>query len=398
MTGTILLEPEPRNTAPALGIAALAVQEQAGDASPLLLVLPSDALLKDEESFQRAVMAALPLAKAGRIVTFGIPPTAPESGFGYIRQGKPLEGGGYEVARFVEKPERSRAEAMLAEGGYLWNSGMFLLDAACYLEELERFAPDILRCCRAAWMARREDGEYISPGREFLDAPADSIDYAVMEHTDRAVVCLLETEWADLGSWEALWQTGQKDSEGNVCTGDVLPCNAHNCYLYSSHRLIAALSVDNLAVIETPDAVLVADRSALQEVKTVVRQLKATHRPECELSSRVYRPWGSYESLALDSRFQVKRIMLNPGAQISLQKHYHRAEHWVIVRGTAEVTCGDTVSIYTENQSTFIPLGVVHRLKNPGKIPLVIIEIQSGSYFGEDDIIRLEDQYGRERE
>lgn len=393
--GHVLLEPEPRNTAPAIALAAFAICSV--DTDGLLLVLPSDHLLQDEDAFVAAVQGACPLAEAGYIVTFGITPTSPETGFGYIRQGNLFSGGGFAVSRFVEKPDAAKAAAMLKEGGYLWNSGMFLFAASAYLKELKTFAPEIYAMCSTAWENRRKEGAFVYPEREaFLSSPSDSIDYAVMEHTSRAAVYPLSSGWNDLGSWEAFYQAGEKDTSGNVCVGDVVLDNVHDCYLHGTHRLIAALDIEDLAVIETQDSILVAPRASVQHVKNIVAELKSAGRPEYRLHPLVYRPWGSYESLAVGSRFQVKRITVNPGAQLSLQMHYHRAEHWVVVSGTAEITNGDSVGLYTENQSTYIPLGTVHRLKNPGKVPLVIIEIQSGSYLGEDDIVRLEDVYGRQ--
>ena len=364
VSGTILLEPKGRNTAPAIALAAFAALSGGGD--PLLLVLPSDHVLKPQDVFAEAVARARACAESGRIVTFGITPDAPETGFGYIRRGGALPSGGYAVARFVEKPDLARAEAMLADGGYLWNSGMFLFR------------------------------DFIRPDADaFLSSPADSIDYAVMEKTDRAAVVPLTADWSDLGSWEAFYEAAPHDGDGNVRVGDVYAEGAENCYLHASNRMVAALGVSDLVVVETADSVLVADRARTQDVKKIVESLKKEGRGEAESHPLVYRPWGSYETLARGERFQVKRIIVKPGGQLSLQKHHHRAEHWVVVEGTAEITVGDKVLLYHEDQSTYIPLGTVHRLKNSGMIPLVIIEIQSGSYLGEDDIVRLEDSYGR---
>ena len=333
-------------------------------------------------------------AETGRIVTFGITPTAPETGFGYIRRGEELLSGGYAVARFVEKPDLAGAEAMLADGGYLWNSGMFLFRASVYLEELALCAPDIHAACRAAWDGRHADHDFIRPDADaFLGSPADSIDYAIMEKTDRAAVVPLTADWSDLGSWKAFYEAAPHDGEGNVRVGDVFAEATE--HLHASNRLVATLGVSDLVVVETADSVLVADRSRTQDVKKVVESLKKQGRGEAENHPLVFRPWGSYETLARGERFQVKRIVVKPGGQLSLQKHHHRAEHWVVVAGTAEITVGDEVRLYHEDQSSYIPLGTVHRLKNPGIIPLVIIEIQSGSYLGEDDIVRLEDTYGR---
>ncbi len=390
----ILLEPAPRNTAPAIALAALALTEEGQD--PLMLVMPSDHLLDDDADFCRGVQAAAPLAAEGHIVTFGIKPTGPETGFGYIEQGRAIASG-YEVRRFVEKPDRSTAEHMLAQGSFVWNSGIFLVRASVFLEELARHAPNMAASCRRAWQGRIVDAAFCRPDSDaFLATPADSIDYAIMEKTDRAVVMPLSLGWSDLGSWEALYQAGDKDGRGNVVFGDVLLENADGCYLNSRHRLLAALDVQDLVVVETQDAVLVASRDRVQDVKKIVGQLQQKQREECRQHTLVQRPWGSYESLAMGDRFQVKRIVVNPGAQLSLQMHHHRAEHWVVVSGTAEVTNGEETSLFTENQSTYIPVGTRHRLKNPGIIPLVLIEIQSGPYLGEDDIVRFADVYGRE--
>ena len=392
---TILLEPAPRNTAPAIALAALSLMDDGAD--PLMLVLPSDHAISDEDAFFKGVESAAVLAEQGHIVTFGITPASPETGFGYIEQGEALGANGYMVARFVEKPDAEKATGMLARGGYSWNSGMFLLRASVYLKELERFAPKIYAACSAAWNGRKDDQAFSRPDSEaFLSSPSDSIDYAVMEQTDLAAVVPLGVSWSDLGSWEAFYQIGQQDDSGNVCSGDVMTEGVENCYFNATHRLLTAIGVSGLVVVETQDAVLVAPRDRVQDVKKIVGRLQSAQRPECRQHPLVYRPWGSYETLVMDGRFQVKRIIVNPGAELSLQMHHHRAEHWVVVSGTAEVTNGDLVKLFTENQSTYIPLGTMHRLKNPGVIPLVLIEIQSGSYLGEDDIVRFADVYGRE--
>ena len=391
----ILLEPAPRNTAPAIALAALALEETGQD--PLMLVLPSDHLLDDDAAFRQGVQDAAPLAEEGHIVTFGITPTGPETGFGYIEQGR-AAGRGYVVSRFVEKPDRARAEAMLAQGRFVWNSGMFLLRASVFLEELARHAPAMEDGCRRAWQGRTLDAAFCRPDKEaFLATPADSMDYAIMEKTERAVVVPLTLGWNDLGSWEALYQTGDKDAQGNVVIGDVVLENVRDCYLNARHRLLAALDVRDLVVVETQDAVLVAPRNRVQDVKKIVGRLQQNQREECRQHTLVQRPWGSYESLARGDRFQVKRIVVEPGAQLSLQMHHHRAEHWVVVSGTAEITNGKETRLFTENQSTYIPVGTRHRLRNPGIIPLVLIEIQSGPYLGEDDIVRFADAYGREQ-
>ena len=362
-----------------------------------MLVLPSDHAIGDEDVFFSGVESAAALAEQGHIVTFGITPASPETGFGYIEQGEALTNGGFRVARFVEKPGAVTARTMLDRGGFLWNSGMFLLRASVYLKELERFAPEIYTACCAAWEGRSADGAFCRPdAAAFLASPSDSIDYAVMEQTDLTAVVPLTTGWSDLGSWEAFYQAEQGDDCGNVCHGDIMTQDAENCYFNAQHRLLAAIGVRDLVVVETSDAVLVAPRERVQDVKTIVGRLQSAQRAECRQHTQVYRPWGSYETLVMDGRFQVKRIIVNPGAELSLQMHHHRAEHWVVVSGTAEVTNGDVTQLYTENQSTYIPVGTRHRLKNPGVIPLVLIEIQSGAYLGEDDIVRFADVYGRE--
>ena len=397
MEGLLLLEPAPRNTAPAVALAAHAALELADEGTnPLILVMPSDHAISDSKAFAASIQASRSLAEAGRIVTFGIPPTAPETGYGYIRRGEALGDAGFVVDRFVEKPDANNAARMLAEGDYYWNGGIFFMRADVYLDELNRFAQDIADAVKKAWDHRQIEKNAVFPNREaFISSPSLSIDYAVMEHTAKAAVCPMSTSWSDLGAWESFYQIGDKDAEGNVNAGDILVQGAQNCYLHSSSRLVAALDVENLAVIETKDAVLVASRNSLQQVKDIVAKLNAAGRSECRLHTRVFRPWGSYESLIMGERFQVKRITVNPGERLSLQLHYHRAEHWVVVSGTAEITNGDSVGIYIENQSTYIPPGTKHRLKNPGSLPLVIIEIQSGAYLGEDDIVRFSDDYGR---
>ena len=391
--GSIVLEPMGRNTAPAIALAAFAANE--GGADPYLLVLPSDHVIEPQQAFADAVAEALRCAEQGWLVTFGVVPASPESGYGYIKQGEALANG-FGVARFVEKPDPATAAAMLQEGGYFWNSGMFLFRASRYLEELAVYAPAIHAQCKAAWEGRSADLDFIRIGREaFERSPADSIDYAVMERTSRAAMVPLAAGWSDLGSWEAFHAIADKDADGNACVGDVLVEDSYNCYLHSSGRLVTALGVSNLVLVETPDALLVADRGQVQHVKKLVEHLHKAGRPEKDSHLRVSRPWGSYEVLATGERFQVKRIVVNPGAQLSLQLHHHRAEHWVVVSGTATVTVGDDVRILHEDQSTYIPLGTVHRLENPGRIPLAIVEIQTGSYLGEDDIVRLGDTYGR---
>ena len=391
-SGAVILEPISRNTAPAIALAAFAALEEHDS---LLLVLPSDHRFTHPEKFCASVESARPAAEAGMLVTFGIQPSCPETGYGYIRRGAEMGNGVFKVERFLEKPSEDKAAAMLAEGNYYWNSGIFFFKASAYLDELKTFAPGIWQAVQDAWKERRRDLGFIRPGAAFCQSPSDSIDYAVMEHTAKAAVVPVDCGWSDLGSWEAFYEVSPKDGDGNACEGDVIVDNASNCYLRSSGRLIAALDVHDLAVVETRDAILVTDRRKSQDVKHVVEKLKLEKRPESDIHLKVYRPWGSYETLILSDRFQVKRIVVNPGEENSLQLHYHRAEHWIVVSGTAEVTIGDDVRLLTENESIYIPLGMKHRIKNPGTIPLVFIEVQSGAYLGEDDIVRLQDNYGR---
>ncbi len=393
---SIVLEPVARNTAPAIALAALAALKRSGEADPLLLVLPADHVIRDVPAFQKAVRAALAAALAGQLVTFGIVPTSPETGYGYIQRGAGV-GAAFAIARFVEKPDAERAGAFLASGEYYWNSGMFLFSARRYLEELARFAPDMAQACAEAFGAARADLEFtrIAPER-FEACPADSIDYAVMEKTRDAVVVPLAAGWSDVGSWSALHEASDADAHGNVLRGDVICEDSEGCYLYAESRLVSAVGLTDHVVVETKDAVLVAPKDRVQDVKKLVHRLKEAGRYEHSLHREVFRPWGSYDSIESGPRFQVKRLKVKPGAVLSLQLHHHRAEHWVVVSGTARITRGDEVFLLEENQSTYIPIGVRHRIENPGKIPLHIIEIQSGSYLGEDDIVRLEDQYGRQ--
>lgn len=390
--GTIILEPEGRNTAPAIALAALASLEK-GD--PMLLVMPSDHLFKSPEAFHAAVASARAIAEEGYLVTFGIKPERPETGYGYIKQGGPLSKDAWQVERFLEKPQKAKAEAMLREGGYFWNAGIFLFKASVFIQELKRYAPAILDAVEKAWQERYQDLAFTRPGESFLNSPSDSIDYAIMEHSAKVAVVPMDGGWSDLGSWESFYETGEKDADGNVREGDIMASDTTGCYLKSTGRLVAAVGVQNLAVIETKDAVLVADRSKTQGVKTIVNLLKANNRSETDLHPLVHRPWGQYETLILADRFQVKLITVHPGAENSLQMHYHRAEHWIIVRGTAEVTIGEERKLVTENESVYVPLGTKHRIKNPGILPLEFIEVQTGDYLGEDDIVRFEDHYGR---
>ncbi|QSF48705.1 MULTISPECIES: mannose-1-phosphate guanylyltransferase/mannose-6-phosphate isomerase [unclassified Thermosynechococcus] len=393
----ILLEPLGRNTAPAITLAALYVTEVlATDA--ILLVLPADHLIQDVAAFQQGLQRALAPATKDWLVTFGITPTSPHTGYGYIRRGEALsEAHTYRVAEFVEKPDLATAEAYLADGHYLWNSGMFLFRAQSFLAELAQQQPDILHHCRLALREGQEDLDFIRLAKAPLSqCPSLSVDYGVMEKTQKAAVVPLECGWSDVGSWSSLWEVTPKDEFGNSCRGNVLLYSSKECFVHSQHRLVTLLGVDDLIVVETADAVLIAHQKAAQQVKQVVEQLQAQGRPEADNHPVVYRPWGHYTAIDAGHRFQVKRITVKPGASLSLQQHHHRAEHWIVVSGTAEVTCNGKTFLLTENESTYIPVGAVHRLANPGKIPLEMIEVQSGAYLGEDDIVRFEDRYGRE--
>lgn len=387
----IILEPMGRNTAPAIAVAALEATRDGADA--LLLVLPSDHVITDEATFRSVVQAAASAAESGKLVTFGIVPTGPETGYGYI---KAADGQGLRaVERFVEKPDLDTATGYVASGQYYWNSGMFLFKASRYLQELERFQPEMLAGSRSAWQQARRDADFTRLDKDaFAAVTSDSIDYAVMEKTADAVVIPLDAGWNDVGSWTALRDVSQQDGDGNAHQGDVIAIDCRNTYAYGQ-RLVAMVGLDDVIVVETDDAVLVGKAERMQEVKTVVSQLKTEGRSEATWHRKVYRPWGAYDSIDNGDRFQVKRITVKPGGTLSLQMHHHRAEHWIVVSGTAEVTRGDEVLLLSENQSTYIPLGVTHRLRNPGKLPLELIEVQSGSYLGEDDIVRFEDTYGR---
>jgi len=392
----IVLEPQGRNTAPAAAIAALLVSGGA-DADPVLLVLPADHVITDVPAFQAAVAVGRVAAESGSLVTFGVVPDRAETGYGYIRRGAG-PGPAFSVAKFVEKPDSATARGYVEAGDYYWNSGMFMFRASAYLAELGRYAPAMLAACRAALAAAGRDLDFLRlPAQEFASCPSDSIDYAVMERTDRAVVVPLAAGWSDVGSWAALADALPRDAEGNVTAGDVLTEDSSGCYLHSTSRLVAAVGLRDHVVVETKDAVLVAPRDRVQDVKELVAELKARGRYETSLHREVYRPWGSYDSIDSGDRFQVKRLIVNPGATLSLRLHHHRAEHWVVVTGTAKVTRGDEVFTLSENESTYIPIGARHRIENPGKIPLHIIEVQSGTYLGEDDIVRFEDRYGRDK-
>lgn len=388
--GSIILEPVGRNTAPAIALAALTANDD-----PLLLVLAADHVIQDEAAFNAAVMRAIPLAEAGKLVTFGIVPTQPHTGYGYIRRGKDL-GKGFEVDAFVEKPSSDVARDYLSSGDYYWNSGMFLFRASSYLEELKKFRPDILDQCKASVTEVTADLDFLRINKEtFESCPAESVDYAVMEKTSRAVVVPMDAGWSDIGSWSSLWDISEKDGEGNATHGDVVLHNTHNSYVRTDDKLVAAIGVNDLVIVATKDTIMVAHKNCVQDVKIITEMLKANSRSEWELSREVYRPWGKYDSIDSGEGYQAKRITVKPGAKLSVQMHHHRAEHWVVVAGSAMVTNGDKTFLLSVNESTYIPIGVVHALENPGKVNLELIEVQSGSYLGEDDIVRFEDRYGR---
>jgi mannose-1-phosphate guanylyltransferase/mannose-6-phosphate isomerase len=392
----IILEPVGRNTAPAIALAALqALKNAEQDKDPILLVLAADHLIEDTSAFQTSVSKALPFAKDGKLVTFGIVPTVPETGYGYIKAGE-SQGDAFTVEQFVEKPDLNTAQDYLASGDYYWNSGMFLFKASRYLEELKKHSPGILLACEESMQESIPDMDFVRVDIEaFQRCPDDSIDYAVMEKTESSMVIPMDAGWSDVGSWSALWEVSEKDENNNVIKGDVIAVNSANNYLHSNNKLIAVVGIDNLVVVETKDAILVAHKEQVQDVKTIVNHLKAVGRTEHKIHREVYRPWGKYDSLDIGNRDQVKRITVKPGAKLSIQMHHHRAEHWIVVSGTAKVTNGDKTILLTENESTYIPIGQVHALENPGVLPLELIEVQSGSYLGEDDIVRFEDRYGR---
>lgn len=392
----LVLELEGRNTAPAIALAAFTMRGDQGD--PILLVLPSDHYIGKTEALAAAVENGAALAEAGYLVTFGIKPERAETGYGYIRCGAPVDttSGGYAIERFIEKPNAESAKEYLRTPGYLWNSGIFMFRAGRYLEELQKFRPDIYAAVEKSVRLGQWDQEaFLTDGASFQETPDDSIDYAVMEKTDRAAVIPLAADWTDVGSWQAVWEVLPQDEKGNAVQGDAIVLDSTDCLVQSQSRAVAMLGVQDLVVVETRDAVLITSRHQAQRVKDMVQLLKARKREEATEHRLVHRPWGTYDSLDHGPRFQVKHIVVNPGATLSLQMHHHRAEHWIVVRGTAEVTCDDKTFILTENQSTYIPLGSTHRLANPGKIPLEVIEVQSGTYLGEDDIVRFKDSYGR---
>lgn len=390
----IILEPTGKNTAPAIALAAFHAVARGED--PLLLVLAADHVINDPEAFRQSVTLALASAESGKLVTFGIVPKSPETGYGYIKCGEVQGDGAFSVSRFVEKPNLATAESYIASGDYLWNSGMFLFKASQYLTELEQHCPNIYSACRAAISQTKSDLDFIRIDEEaFACSPEDSIDYAVMEKTVNAVVVPMDCQWSDVGSWSALWEVSEKDCDGNTIHGDVINFGSKNSYFHSEEKLIAAIGVEDLVIVDTKDATLIAKKSDVQLVKNVVAKLKAEGRSQWQHHREVYRPWGKYDSVDNGDRFQVKRITVKPGAKLSVQMHHHRAEHWIVVSGTAKVSINGKDQYLTENESVYIPITAVHALENPGKVPLELIEVQSGSYLGEDDIVRFEDKYGR---
>lgn len=390
----ILLEPVGRNTAPAIALAAL--QAIADGDDPIILILAADHLIQDVDSFQASILSALKLAESGKLVTFGVVPTHAETGYGYLKVGSPVGFGGFKVDLFIEKPNSEAAEKYLAAGGYFWNSGMFMFRASRYLQELERFRPEIFITCRDALALGHQDMHFTRIDANIFEAcPNESIDYAVMENTTDAVMVPMESGWGDIGSWSALWNFADKDGDGNVLKGDVIAQGTSGSYIRAEHRLVATVGIEDLIVVETKDALLVAHKDHVQDIKAVVQYLEETARSEQISHREVYRPWGVYDLVDSGSRYQVKRITVAPGQKLSVQMHFHRAEHWIVVSGTARVTNGEKTYLVTENQSTFIPVGQVHALENPGMIPLELIEVQSGPYLSEDDIVRFSDNYGR---
>jgi len=389
--GKIILEPVGRNTAPAIGLAALLEKEK----DPLLLVLAADHVIADQEAFTSAVLKAVPLAEAGKLVTFGVIPSVPHTGYGYIETGEPVDGA-YSVASFKEKPDSATATEYLGHGGYYWNSGMFLFKGSRYLQELKTYRPDIAVACEEAMNTVSKDLDFIRvDAQAFAACPDESVDYAVMERTNDAVVVPMNAGWNDIGSWSSLWDISDKDESDNATTGDVMLIDTANSFVLADDKLVALVGLEGVVVVSTKDATLVAHKDRVQDAKVIASRLKNKGRSEWEFHRQVYRPWGKYDSVDHGERYQVKRITVNPGAKLSVQMHQHRAEHWVVVSGVAQVTKGDESFQLVENESTYIPVGVVHALENPGELPLEIIEIQSGSYLGEDDIVRFEDRYGR---
>jgi mannose-1-phosphate guanylyltransferase len=388
--GSIILEPVGKNTAPAIALSAITA-----DDDPLLLVLAADHVIRDEVAFTSAVNKALPLAESGKLVTFGIVPNEAHTGYGYIKMGD-KDGSGFVVDKFVEKPSIDVARDYIDSGSYLWNSGMFLFKASRYLEELEKFRPDIYECCVASADELVSDLDFLRVNKEvFEKCPSESIDYAVMEKTTDAVVVPMDAGWSDIGSWSSLWDISEKDQEGNVTHGDVITHNTKDCYVRTDSKLVAAVGLDDIVIVDTKDALMVAHKDSVQDAKLIAQKLKTEERCEWELHREVYRPWGKYDSIDSGKRYQVKRITVRPGAKLSVQMHHHRAEHWIVVSGSAKVTNGEKTFLLAENESTYIPVGVIHALENPAENDLELIEVQSGPYLGEDDIVRFDDIYGR---
>ncbi|AYM85576.1 mannose-1-phosphate guanylyltransferase/mannose-6-phosphate isomerase [Pseudoalteromonas agarivorans] len=390
----ILLEPAGRNTAPALALAAFDIINNREDG--VMMVMAADHVIEDTQAFEDAVKQAMPQALNNKLLTFGIVADKPEIGYGYIKRGEQVAESAFMVEQFVEKPDLKTAQAYLESGDYYWNSGMFLFKASAYLAELKQHAPAIYKACEVAYQEKSEDLDFVRAGKEsFLSSPDDSIDYAIMEQTSNAVVIPLDAGWSDIGSWSALWDIDAKDSNNNAINGDVILHDTQNSLVHSTNRLVTTVGLNNIVIVETKDAILVAEKDKVQDVKHIVKALKSKSRSEASNHREVYRPWGKYDSIDSGGRYQVKRITVKPGAKLSVQMHHHRAEHWIVVSGTAKVTNGEKEILLTENQSTYIPVGVIHALENPGKVDLELIEVQSGSYLGEDDIVRFEDRYGR---
>jgi len=390
----IVLEPVGRNTAPAIALAALCALQR--DKNAIILVLPADHILNQQDQFKEAIALAASLSADEQLVTFGIKPTRPETGYGYIKAGSEVMQGAYQVEKFVEKPALDKAQTYLQSGEYSWNSGMFMFKASTLLTELEKYQPEIAASVTMAYGSQQKDLDFIRIDKDkFSACKSESIDYAVMENTDNAVVVPLSSDWNDVGSWHALWESSAQDENNNALTGDVLLEDCQGCYVHSSNRLVTAVGMKDAVIVETADAIMVAPRDQSQKVKDIANKLNDSTREEAQIHRKVYRPWGDYESIDNAERFQVKRITVKPGERLSLQKHHHRAEHWIVVNGTAVVTCDDKEFLLSENESTYIPIGAIHRLENPGKIPLELIEVQSGTYLGEDDIERFDDKYGR---
>lgn len=390
----ILLEPAGRNTAPALALAAFDIINNREDG--VMMVMAADHVIEDTQAFEDAVKQAMPQALNNKLLTFGIVADKPEIGYGYIKRGEQVAESAFMVEQFVEKPDLKTAQAYLESGDYYWNSGMFLFKASAYLAELKQHAPAIYKACEVAYQGKTEDLDFVRAGKEsFLSSPDDSIDYAIMEQTSNAVVIPLDAGWSDIGSWSALWDIDAKDSNNNAINGDVILHDTQNSLVHSTNRLVTTVGLNNIVIVETKDAILVAEKDKVQDVKHIVKALKSKSRSEASNHREVYRPWGKYDSIDSGGRYQVKRITVKPGAKLSVQMHHHRAEHWIVVSGTAKVTNGEKEILLTENQSTYIPVGVIHALENPGKVDLELIEVQSGSYLGEDDIVRFEDRYGR---